>query len=110
MQQNQRVHRRAFAASLWLMIAAALSAAPACSGDDDAGGSGAEADAGPLTDAEPPGGFDAFDEVVSSLVEEEGLEGASAVVVDRESGEVHLQGYGAFDAERLYLIPRRARS
>ena len=90
MQQNQRVHRRTCAASLWLAIAGTLAVAPACSGDD--------------SDAEQPGEFDAFDDVVASLVEDEGLEGASAVVVSRESGEVHLQGYGAFDAGRLYLI------
>jgi len=102
MHQNQRVHRRSCAAPLWIAIAAALWAAPACSGDDD--GSGDEPDAGSQADADPPGEFDAFDQVLSGFVESEGLEGASAVVVDRESGEVHLQGYGSFDAGRLYLI------
>lgn len=102
MHQNQRVHRRPCAAPLWIAIAAALWAAPACSGDDD--GPGDEPDAGSQADADPPGEFDAFDQAVASVVEDEGLEGASAVVVDRESGEVHLQGYGSFDAERVYLI------
>ena len=101
MQQNQRVRRRPPAASLLLAIAAALSAAPACGGDDDGGG---PADAGSQADADLPGEFDAFDEIVASFVEAEGLEGASAVVVSRESGEVHVQGYGAFDAGRVYLV------
>jgi CubicO group peptidase (beta-lactamase class C family) len=84
------------------VVAAALLAAPACSGDDD--GPGDEADAGPQTDADQAGDFDAFDAIVAGFVEAEGLEGASAVVVSRESGEVHVQGYGAFDAGRLYLV------
>ncbi len=105
MQQNQRVRRRPWAASLGLMIAAALSAAPACSGDDDGGDNGGDDGGDDGGDSgEQPGEFDAFDDIVAGFVEDEGLEGASAVVVDRESGELHVQGYGAFDAERLYLI------
>jgi CubicO group peptidase (beta-lactamase class C family) len=89
MQRNQHVRRLAGAATLWLSISLGLSGGLACSGDDD-----------DITAAE----FDAFDEVVAGFVEDQGLEGASAVVVDRDGGPVHVQGYGAFDADRLYLI------
>ena len=71
-----------------------------CSSDSDAGDSDAAAD----PDASSPGEFAAFDEVISAFLEERGLAGASAVIVDRDQGEVYLRGYGAFDAGRLYLI------
>jgi CubicO group peptidase (beta-lactamase class C family) len=102
MQRNQQVGRRGIAASLWLIAAIGLPGGWACSGDDDDGSGGVDAGAEP--DAEQPGEFDAFDEAVSAFVEDQGLEGASAVVVDRDGGQVHVQGYGAFDAGRLYLI------
>ncbi len=48
--------------------------------------------------------FAAFDDVISTYLDDQGLAGAGAVVVDRDDGELHVQGYGAFDAGRLYLI------
>lgn len=105
MQQNQRVHRRPCAALLWLALAATLSAA--CSGDDDGGGGDDGADDGAdgsQPDAAPAGEFDAFDQIVAGFVEDQGLAGASAVVVSRDGGELHVQGYGDFDPDRLYLI------
>lgn len=103
MQHDQGTVRRASAASLWL--AALLVASAACSGDDDDDGpaAGVDASAGPDAAGEA-GAFDAFDDAVSAFIEDNGLEGGSAVVVDLESGQVHLQGYGAFDADRRYLI------
>ena len=48
-----------------------------------------------------PGGLDLdfrpFDQVVSQSLGEQGLEGGVAVVVHRDMGIVHLQGYGSFD-------------
>lgn len=56
--------------------------------------------------AGPPAGgdFALFDAVVADAVHDLGLEGAAAVVVHRDSGIVHVQGYGAFDEERVFLI------
>ncbi len=48
--------------------------------------------------------FSEFDEAVSASLVAQGLEGAAAVVVDRERGIVHLKGYGAFETDRLFLI------
>ncbi len=48
--------------------------------------------------------FARFDDVVSDAVRGLGLEGAAAVVVHRERGIVHVQGYGAFDEARVFLI------
>src|SRR5690606_26980486 len=56
--------------------------------------------------AGPPAGgdFALFDAVVADAVHDLGLEGAAAVVVHRDSGIAHVQGYGAFDEERVFLI------
>lgn len=58
--------------------------------------------------ASPPSGdagdFSRFDEVVSDAVRGLQLEGAAAVVVHRDRGMVHVRGYGAFDADRVFLI------
>jgi CubicO group peptidase (beta-lactamase class C family) len=56
----------------------------------------------------PEGGagldFSAFDQAIDGFVTAQGLKGATAVVVQRERGIVHLKGYGAFGPDRLYLI------
>jgi CubicO group peptidase (beta-lactamase class C family) len=104
MQRNQHVGRLASAATLSVVgISLGLSGSWACG--DDLTAAATDVDAGASEpDAEQPGEFDAFDQVVAAFVEAQGLEGASAVVVDRDSGVVHVQGYGAFDPGRLYLI------
>lgn len=48
--------------------------------------------------------FSAFDRAIQGFVTAQGLQGATAVVVQRDHGIVHLQGYGAFAPDRLYLI------
>ena len=48
--------------------------------------------------------FARFDEVLRDAVRDLGLEGAAAVVVHRERGIVHVQGYGAFHEDRVFLV------
>lgn len=48
--------------------------------------------------------FTAFDEAMNAFLAEHGLEGASAAIVHKERGIVHESGYGAFAADRVYLI------
>src|SRR5262245_22714180 len=86
---KQRIVARGAAVLVWLSVAGGL-LGWGCS-DDDA-------------DDDANDEFAAFDEAISSFLDEQGLEGAGAVVVDRDAGELHARGYGAFDAERLYLI------
>jgi CubicO group peptidase (beta-lactamase class C family) len=56
----------------------------------------------------PDGGvaldFSAFDQAIEGFVTAQGLPGATAVVVHRDLGVVHLKGYGSFDPGRLFLI------
>jgi len=65
-------------------------------------------DASPTAPEEPvnPSGLDftAFDSVMSSTLAAQGLAGASVVVVQKDSGIVHLAGYGSYDKNRLYLL------
>jgi CubicO group peptidase (beta-lactamase class C family) len=70
-------------------------------GDDSDAGPG-DGDGGPIEIPELD--FAAFDEAVDAYVESKMLKGASAVVVHADYGQVHLQGYGEFDANRVYLI------
>lgn len=79
---------------------------------DSAGASGASAsgnagDAG--SPSTPPAGcdelnFSAFDDAVRAFLTTNGLRGASGVVVQKECGLMHTQGYGEFSADRLYLV------
>jgi CubicO group peptidase (beta-lactamase class C family) len=55
-------------------------------------------DGGPALD------FSAFDQAIEGFVTAQGLQGATAVVVQRDRGIVHLKGYGAFAPDRLSLI------
>ncbi len=67
----------------------------------DAGGEG-DNDGGPIV--VPELDFSAFDQAVDAYVESQNLKGASAVVVHADYGQVHLQGYGEFPEDRIYLI------
>lgn len=62
------------------------------------------ADAGAKPEPEPELDFSTFDSLVEGFVADEGLEGATAVIVHRERGVVHHQAYGAFDVEQLHLV------
>lgn len=90
--------------------------ATAC-GDTDGGGAGdaaggasgtageaGEAGAGALPAACAELDFAAFDAAVSAFLVQNGLHGASGVVVQKDCGAVHTQGYGDFAANRLYLV------
>lgn len=48
--------------------------------------------------------FSEFDRILTDYAAADDVEGLSAVVVHRERGVVHEAGYGAFEADRLYLI------
>ncbi len=74
--------RRRFFAPLALVFGLAL---PACSSDEGID-------------------FSEFDAAVDAFLVENGLEGATAVIVHRELGIVHLRGYGSFDANRISLL------
>jgi CubicO group peptidase (beta-lactamase class C family) len=56
----------------------------------------------------PPGlvtpSYAAFDAVMDSALAAQQLPGAVAVVVHRDSGIVHLRGYGGFRTDRLFLL------
>lgn len=87
-------------ALLWLGLACGL--ATGCSGDDDDDDTpGVDAGA---PDAAGADEFAAFDEAITTFLEANELAGASAVLVDREDGQLHIQGYGDFDQDRLYLV------
>ena len=57
---------------------------------------------------EPPNqsGFDftAFDSAMNAGLAAEGLEGATVAIVHKDSGIVHLKGYGAYDEDRVFLL------
>jgi CubicO group peptidase (beta-lactamase class C family) len=57
-------------------------------------------------DTAPPWDYDfsAFDEALDAFLVSWGLDGATAVVVDREHGAVHLQAYGDHELDRISLI------
>jgi CubicO group peptidase (beta-lactamase class C family) len=48
--------------------------------------------------------FTKFDSAVTATLASEGLAGATVVVVQEDSGIVHLAGYGAYDKDRLFLL------
>jgi CubicO group peptidase (beta-lactamase class C family) len=83
---------------------AALIALSGCSSDSTSnakGGLGA-ADGGG-TNA-PKLDFAKFDAAVEAFLTQNGLKGASAVVVHKDLGIVHTSGYGAYPADRKYLV------
>ncbi len=74
-----------------------------------AGCSSSNASSPPAADAAADGevsglDFGAFDSAVDAFLTANHLAGASAVVVQKDLGIVHEKGYGAFAADRLYLI------
>jgi CubicO group peptidase (beta-lactamase class C family) len=73
------------------------SLASACSKDD-------AAQAAPGSDGGAALDFGAFDSMMNDFIAGHGLKGASAVIVDKERGQVHLAGYGEYAKDRNYLI------
>ncbi|HVU04094.1 MAG TPA: serine hydrolase [Polyangiaceae bacterium] len=77
----------------------------ACSSDD----SGKAPSASPSTDGggseqAPAYDFSKYDEAVNTFLAENGLEGASGVIVHKKWGVLHTAGYGAFAPDRKYLV------
>ena len=58
----------------------------------------------PTTTAAPERDFSAIDPIVSTFVDERGLNGAGLVIVDREDGIVHEDYWGEFDENRISYI------
>lgn len=56
------------------------------------------------SEKDPSEKFEAFDAAVEVLLDDYGLEGATAAIVHEEDGVVHLRGYGSFDPDRIFLI------
>jgi CubicO group peptidase (beta-lactamase class C family) len=48
--------------------------------------------------------FTEVDARIEQFLKDNGLPGATAVVVQRDKGQVHQRGYGEFDKDRLHLI------
>lgn len=48
--------------------------------------------------------FDAVTEAVQSFVDEEGLEGAGLIIVERDAGVLYEEHFGTFDADRISLV------
>lgn len=90
--------------------AIAVSLLAACSSSDAGNPVAAHPDSGAVAsragDAAPAPDLDfsAWDAAVEAFLADNDLSGASAVVVHRDYGIVHLQGYGDFDPDRIYLI------
>ncbi len=83
----------------------------AISDDDDDEDADAEADEPESTTttaaADPTAGltgFDAVDAFAEQFVVDNGLEGASLIVVHRDDGVIHQQQYGSFEEGRMSLI------
>jgi CubicO group peptidase (beta-lactamase class C family) len=89
---------------LRLTCAVALAASlSACSSSD--GGSEQKSNLGNDAGTNAEGlDFTAFDAAVTDFLNAHGLKGASGVVVQKERGIVHTQGYGSYAPDRLYLI------
>jgi CubicO group peptidase (beta-lactamase class C family) len=51
-----------------------------------------------------PGEFDAFDREVETFLADNGLAGATAFIVTKDEGVVHMRGYGAFDVDRVMFL------
>ena len=54
--------------------------------------------------AVPKYDFSQYDAAIDAFLTEHGLTGASGVVVHKDYGVVHLQGYGQYPSDRLYLV------
>jgi CubicO group peptidase (beta-lactamase class C family) len=90
--------------------------ATACGGSDGSAGAGSGGASGSTGEAGQGGGgaplppdcgeldFAEFDAAVSVFLTKYGLQGASVVVVQKDCGAVHTQGYGEFAADRIYLV------
>src|SRR5579871_7059553 len=79
---------------------AALFALPGCSSD----GSKPVADGGADAGGVPKIDFASYDAAISAFLVDHGLKGASGVVVHKDYGIVHVQGYGDYPPDRLYLV------
>lgn len=64
-----------------------------------------DSQSGPQRGGPPPAyDFGPFDAAVNAFLVEKDLDGASAVIVHKDYGLVHSKGYGAYAADRLYVI------
>lgn len=85
----------------------AFSLLSACGGGGGSAGSPPSATPTPAPTGTPgpPGDFSAFEREIQAFVDErEDVEGAGAIVVDRERGVVYRHAFGRFDEDRVYLL------
>jgi CubicO group peptidase (beta-lactamase class C family) len=84
------VHRLAFAAFALLGLAGC--------GSDSKNPAGNDGGTPPKLD------FDRYDAAISAFLVDHGIKGASGVVVHKDYGTVHVQGYGEYPPDRTYLV------
>jgi CubicO group peptidase (beta-lactamase class C family) len=94
-----------------LLIACGDSEDSSADGGGGGGGSGGQAGGSGSPDAStaPDAGggeldFAAFDTAMAELIAEHELDGAGAVIVQKDSGAVHTASYGDFENDRVYLV------
>jgi len=82
-------------AARWLSTAVcAASLLVGCGSSDSTSGNGGAA-------VTPTFDFSTFDAAVNQFLTDNGIEGASAIVVHQDYGVLHTMGYGSYDADRL---------
>lgn len=84
--------------AVWRTHALMACALVAGCGGDESGGDNKKHSA-PVTDE-----FAEVDAVIEQFLEDNDLPGATAVIVERDKGQLHQRGYGEFDKDRLHLI------
>jgi CubicO group peptidase (beta-lactamase class C family) len=97
------VLRRRAGAAAAVLLTAALTVG-ACSNDEDAGATDPSSGTDATTTTAAPADFSQVGATVDRFVQDEGLDGAAVVVVDREDGIVHEHYAGEFGPDRVSLI------
>ena len=80
-------------------VASALMSLPGCGSDSTRATRPEDAGASP-----PKFDFTEYDAAISAFLADHGIKGASGVVVHKDYGQIHVQGYGEYAADRLYLV------
>src|SRR5689334_8933923 len=80
-------------------VASALMFLPGCGSDSTRATRPEDAGASP-----PKLDFTEYDTAISAFLADHGIKGASGVVVHKDYGQMHVQGYGEYAADRLYLV------
>ena len=100
-RRQRRIPGKSSCVPIILLATAALLG---CGGTNQSLPAGASDGGEPDGAACPEHDFAAFDRSVSEFLPTHGLAGATAVVVQRECGIVHVRGYGQYAADRISLM------